>query len=128
MGRSPPFPLSAFSHGSEQVSTNKYHWQIGQNPPELDVHSSAKHSVYRDYVRRYIDVLCSDPRHDGLNLTLVDGFAGGGVYLRNGHPASGSPMILLEEITVAEARFARERIKPFRLNAEFIFVEREGAN
>jgi three-Cys-motif partner protein len=110
------------------VSPKKYKWQIGQTPPELDVHSSAKHNVYRYYFRRYIDVLCSDPHHDGLNLTLVDGFAGGGVYLRNGQPASGSPMILLEEIAAAEARFAQQRTKPFRLHAEFIFVERNGAN
>jgi len=106
----------------------KYNWQVGQTPPELDTHSSAKHSVYRYYLRRYINVLCSDPRYDGLNLTLIDGFAGGGVYLRNGQPAPGSPMILLEEIADAEARFAQERIKPFRLNAEFIFIERDGAN
>jgi three-Cys-motif partner protein len=112
----------------QNVSTKKYHWQIGQTPPELDAHSSAKHGVCRHYLRRYINVLCSDPRHDGLNLTLVDGFAGGGVYLRNGQPAPGSPMILLEEIADAQARFAQERIKPFRLNAEFIFVERDAAN
>jgi len=34
----------------------------------------------------------------------------------------------LEEIADAEARFARVRIKPFRLNTDFIFVERDGAN
>jgi len=66
------------------VNTKKYHWQIGHTPPELDAHSSAKHRVCRYYLRRYINVLCSDPRHDGLNLTLVDGFAGGGVYLYRG--------------------------------------------
>jgi hypothetical protein len=37
-------------------------------------------------------------------------------------------MILLEEIAEAQGRFAQQRIKPFQLNADFIFVERDGAN
>jgi three-Cys-motif partner protein len=106
----------------------KYDWQIGQTPPELDPHSAAKHAVLGSYVRRYIDVLTSDPRHDGLNLTLIDGFAGGGAYLWGDQPAPGSPMILLEEIAAAQARFQHERTKPFQLNAEFIFVEKTGGN
>jgi three-Cys-motif partner protein len=110
------------------VSAKKYDWQIGQTPPELDTHSAAKHAVFRSYVRRYIEVLTSDPRHDGLNLTLVDGFAGGGAYVWQGQPAPGSPMILLEEIAAAQAQFKQERTKPFQLNAEFIFVEKIGAN
>jgi three-Cys-motif partner protein len=108
--------------------TGKYDWQIGHTPPELDPHSAAKHAVLRSYTRRYIDVLTSDPRHDRLNLTLIDGFAGGGAYLWHGEPAPGSPMILLEEIAAAQARFQHERTKPFQLNAEFIFVEKIAGN
>jgi len=110
------------------MSTEKYEWVIGSPPPALEGHSVAKHAVLRSYVRRYIDVLTSDPRHDFLNLTLIDGFAGGGAYVNGGAVAPGSPMILLEEVACAQAGFNAVRTKPFALKAEFIFVERKNSN
>lgn len=68
------------------MAGKKYDWQVGHTPPPLDEHSAAKHSVFRSYVQRYIEILTSDPRHDGLNLTLIDGFAGGGEYSYRGQP------------------------------------------
>jgi len=105
------------------MSSDKYSWSHGDTPPVLEAHSLAKHAVLRSYVRRYIEVLTSNPRRDSLNLTLVDGFAGGGEYLYGGRSSPGSPMILLEEVACAQARFDTERTKPFRLTADFAFVE-----
>jgi three-Cys-motif partner protein len=105
------------------MSSDKYDWQIGAAPPLLEEHSAAKHAVFRSYIRRYIEVLTSDPRHDALNLTLVDGFAGGGEYAHPGGIRPGSPVILLEKVARAQAKFDAERTKPFALKAEFIFVE-----
>jgi three-Cys-motif partner protein len=110
------------------MKPEKYDWAIGETPPELEAHSAAKHAVFRSYIARYIEVLTSNPRRDALNLTLIDGFAGGGEYIAQGRPAPGSPMILLQEVACAQARLDIERRKPFRLNAEFIFVERSGPN
>lgn len=107
------------------MSGDKYDWIVGAAPPPLEAHSEAKHAVFRSYVRRYIEVLTSDPRHDALNLTLVDGFAGGGEYLLGGELRPGSPLILLEEVACAQAQFNARRTKPFALKAEFIFVERK---
>lgn len=106
----------------------KYSWEIGSAPPQLGEHSAAKHAVLREYLRRYIEVLTSDPRHDALNLTLVDGFAGGGEYAYKGGFAPGSPMILLEEAACAQARFDAERRKPFALKCHHIFVEWKRSN
>jgi three-Cys-motif partner protein len=105
------------------MTSEKYSWKVGDTPPLLEAHSLAKHAVLRTYVRRYIEVLTSNPRRDSLNLTLIDGFAGGGEYLYQGTVSPGSPMILLEEIAGAQARFDTERTKPFHLNADFVFVE-----
>ncbi len=110
------------------MTLGKYQWHIGETLPSLDPHSAAKHAVLRSYVARYIDVLTSNPRRDGLKLTLVDGFAGGGEYLFQGQTVPGSPMILLQEIAVARARLGQARRKPFLLDAEFIFVDQSGPN
>jgi three-Cys-motif partner protein len=104
-------------------SKRKYEWRIGSPPPRLEEHSLAKHELLRSYVQRYIQILAADPRHDRLNVTLVDGFAGGGMYHREGTPFPGSPLILLDEVACARADFAATRIKPFALNADFLFVE-----
>jgi len=110
------------------MSGEKYAWSIGQPPPALDPHSAAKHELVRTYLSRYIDILTSDPRQDLLNITLVDGFAGGGEYLYQGRTVHGSPMILLQEIDVARANIALRKKKKFRLNAEFFFVEQRRSN
>jgi three-Cys-motif partner protein len=79
-------------------------------------------------LRRYIEILTSDPRHDVLNLTLVDGFAGGGEYLSASGIQPGSPLILLEQVALAQTRFNEERRKPFALKADFFFVEQNRSN
>jgi three-Cys-motif partner protein len=110
------------------MSSSKYDWILGQQPPLLEAHSAAKHAVFRSYVARYIEVLTSNPRREALGLTLVDGFAGGGQYLFEGCLVPGSPMILLQEVACARARLDLGRRKPFKLNADFIFVERLSTN
>lgn len=110
------------------MSGDKYAWSVGSPPPPLDPHSAAKHELVRNYVARYVDILTSDPRHDVLNVTLVDGFAGGGEYSYLGGTVAGSPMILLQEIEAAKARMALWKKKEFRLNAEFVFVEQKRSN
>lgn len=114
--------------GEQRMSGDKYAWSVGESPPVLDPHSAAKHDLVRTYLSRYIDILTSDPRQDLLNITLVDGFAGGGEYLYRGQLVPGSPMILLQEIDVARANIAHRKKKQFRLNAEFFFVEQRRSN
>jgi hypothetical protein len=72
------------------MSGDKYAWSVGSPPPPLDPHSAAKHELVRSYVSRYVDILTSDPRHDVLNVTLVDGFAGGEEYSYLGGTVAGS--------------------------------------
>lgn len=105
------------------MSIDKYDWVVGELPPPLEEHSKTKHDVLRSYISRYIEVLTANPRRECLNLTLIDGFAGGGAYQYQGGEVPGSPMILLQEVACAKARLEIQRRKQFRLNADFIFVE-----
>ena len=110
------------------MSTPKYDWSVGEAPPPLDDHSAAKHDVLRQYVATYIEVLTANPRRDILKLTIVDGFAGGGQYRRNGLIVPGSPLIVLDEIAAAGIRINTARTKPVKIDAEFVFVERNKGN
>src|SRR5215218_2974064 len=60
--------------------------------PALANHSQAKLNVLRTYIENYIQILCTGkPGQDRFRLTLVDGFAGGGIYEGQ---KFGSPFVL----------------------------------
>jgi three-Cys-motif partner protein len=107
------------------MAGDKYDWQIGGNPPLLDDHSLAKHDVLRRYVAKYVEVLTANPFMDGFRLTLVDGFAGGGLYQHGGIVVPGSPLILLDEIAASEARANINRTKAIKIDSNFVFVEKK---
>ncbi len=102
-------------------------WGVGKTPPVIRSHSLAKHRVLRGYLERYISVLTANPRLDQFRLTLVDGFAGGGIYLdaRSKEERSGSPLIMLEAMDQAAEAAKASRLKPFHLDVQYIFVEKD---
>ena len=63
-------------------SSPPYDWRIGESPPLLGEHSIAKHEIFEQYLGIYIERLTRTPSQTMLNLTVVDGFCGGGVYRR----------------------------------------------
>jgi three-Cys-motif partner protein len=71
--------------------------------------------------------LTANPRQDNLRLTLVDGFAGGGKYLdsRTGEEYSGSPFIMLEAMEKAAEEAQKCRKKPFHLEVQYFFLEKD---
>lgn len=111
-------------------SGGHYDWKPGEPPPRIGAHSMAKHEVLTKYIARYMQVQTRDPRHDGMKLTLVDGFAGGGRYLREDDGAAhpGSPLLMLRAIREAEAEISTRRRKPFALDTRFVFVEKSRSN
>lgn len=100
-----------------------YGWDR-DDPDQLDDHSAAKHAILRAYVRRYIQVLTKHRQQRGLTLTVVDGFAGGNLYRRNGLIVPGSPGLFLDTVRTVEDELARERPHGFAINAVFYFIER----
>ena len=114
---------------------NGYEWEIGGPPPVIEAHSLAKHEVIREYLSNYIQILCKRPVIEQLNLTLVDGFSGGGIYThyKSGEIIQGSPLILLNTIKEAEIHVnilrkekgIRNRLK---INAKYFFVDKSEKN
>jgi three-Cys-motif partner protein len=108
------------------VADSHHQWQLGAAPPIIRAHSLAKHRVLDKYLRRYIDVLTGNLRIPEFRFTLVDGFAGGGLYRdwQTNAPHFGSPLLMLramyDSALIAQAR----RTKEFRMDVEYIFVEK----
>jgi hypothetical protein len=64
------------------MSGGHYEWCLGEPLPQLGDHSIAKHEIFEQYVGIYIERLTCTPSQTMLNLTIVDGFCGGGLYRR----------------------------------------------
>lgn len=101
-----------------------YNWNAGGTPPTIKQHSVAKLDVLRAYLAMYFQTLVQ-PSHDVLNVTFVDGFAGGGIYEHEHRKSEilGSPFIFLQAAREAEAAINRERRKPFRIDADYFLVD-----
>lgn len=103
---------------------DKWQWMVGHAPPPLDPHSKVKHQLVRDYLYKYIGVLMANVKMPRLQLTLVDGFAGGGLYSDGGDTAPGSPLIMLQTAREAETFLNTNRTQtPRQVDARYHFVE-----
>lgn len=108
----------------------KYNWKIGLPPPYIGTHSFAKHRVYESYLSHYIQVLNTNPKIPEFDLTVVDGFAGGGEYLDpNKQIYQGSPIRLLKAAQAGQEAVNQKREqsgmqKQFLLNVDFHFIEK----
>jgi len=79
------------------MATNHYDCILGGPLPRLFRHSEVKHALLRDYLVDYFLTLVSSPHQDRIQITVVDGFCGGGRYLNEaGVSAPGSPIVILE--------------------------------
>lgn len=103
-----------------------YDWVWGNPPPLLKRHSEVKHALLRNYLVDYFLTLVSLPQQDKIQLTIVDGFSGGGLYRsETGQEVSGSPLVILEAIREAELRvnLRQERRKPIQIDVELICID-----
>ena len=106
--------------------TGDHHsWTLGSQLPELRPHSQAKHRIIESYLVLYVGTLTSNPKIPKLNLSLVDGFAGGGLYRdpRTHEERYGSPFLMLRSMHQAAAAAQAKRSKDFVLDVEYTFVE-----
>jgi three-Cys-motif partner protein len=104
-----------------------YGWEVGKPAPPLEDHTRAKHAVLRQYTERYLEIVTQTPSQRELNFTVVDGFAGGGRYSRDGLIVAGSPLLLIEAVRKIEAWLNLSRSNGFKINADFFFVEEDAA-
>lgn len=107
------------------MSLSPYRWDEGK-PATIRQHSIAKHEVLREYLVAYLQTLVVSPAQDVLTVTLVDGFAGGGIYIHEDtrELVLGSPFVFLEAAQEAQALIALGRNKPLHWNLDYFFVEK----
>ena len=105
------------------MSGGHYEWCLGEPLPQLGDHSVAKHEIFEQYVGIYIERLTRTPSQTMLNLTIVDGFCGGGLYRRGQAEAEGSPLRLLNSVKQADRALNAARAKGFAVRADFFFVD-----
>jgi three-Cys-motif partner protein len=107
------------------VADEHHSWTVGAPLPLIRPHSAAKHRVIAKYLSRYIDTLTADPRIPAFKLTLIDGFAGGGLYLNEQTKREhfGSPLLMLKTMRDSAALVQGRRSKAFNLDVEYLFVE-----
>ena len=101
----------------------QFTWQPGVKPPVIEAHTDAKLRLLEAYLDGYFDVVCALPQMDILRIALVDAFAGGGMFRRDGRDRYGSPLVMINAVRRAEARVNAGRRKPLRIDARFYFVD-----
>lgn len=110
---------------------DKYIWRVGSPPPLIEQHSVIKHRIIESYVREYILTLMSQVTIPKLQLTLIDGFSGGGAYLAEDGSGmvDGSPLLMMQAVREARARLneGREKLREVSVDYAFIDVERDTA-
>lgn len=105
------------------MTLKQYNWKEG--PDFIQQHSVAKHRILQAYLAAYFQTLVSSPNRETLKLTLVDGFAGGGLYVHQDtrEVVKGSPFIFLEATREAEYLINKDRHKPVQLLVDYFFTE-----
>ncbi len=113
----------------------EYAWKVGDPPPFIEAHSLTKHKVLEDYLYRCLHILTQHPMLTQFKLTLVDGFAGGGLYQQKGvsELQLGSPLQFLKTAEAALAHIPLERrergIKnDVEIQLHYYFVEKQKSN
>ena len=105
----------------------KYSWKDG-NIPVINQHSHVKHQILEGYLKEYVKTLCKNPARDQLNLVIVDGFSGGGIYVDekdHGRLVDGSPFVILSALKSVEEEINATRSKPLKIESHFFFVDKD---
>ncbi len=102
-----------------------HHYDWGNGPAPIQQHSVAKHRILQSYLSAYFQTLVSSPHQDVLRLTLVDGFAGGGLYYHTNtnEIVKGSPFICLNATREADFLINQNRHKKVDLEVSYFFIE-----
>jgi three-Cys-motif partner protein len=100
-----------------------YDWILGGSLPNLGRHSVAKHEVFDRYIAAYIRTLTRNHLKRALNLTIVDGFCGGGRYSLDGQEVDGSPLRMVAAIERAQSELYAARKMGFEIKCDFVFID-----
>jgi three-Cys-motif partner protein len=97
-------------------------WEVG-TLPTLGDHSEKKLELIREYLVLYLQILLANAHGKPLQeVTLIDGFAGGGMYQQK---RIGSPLVILEAVKEAMALVNLGRDKPVTIVPICYFIEED---
>lgn len=104
----------------------EYEWTDIDNPPIIARHSLNKHEVLKCYLERYLSKLYAKA-HDYARFSIVDGFAGGGIYRRadTGSIHYGSPIIVMQTVSSMSKILEDRYGKKVELRPRYYFVEKK---
>lgn len=104
----------------------EYEWTDIDNPPVIARHSLNKHDVLRNYLERYLDKLYAKAR-ESARFSIVDGFAGGGIYKRSdtGELHYGSPVLVMQTVQSMSLLLEQKHGKKVELRPRYYFVEKK---
>lgn len=109
------------------MGDHHFEWPADGSGAILQQHSVAKLDVLREYLIAYFQTLVTAPGQEEVRLTLVDGFAGGGVF-RHANTKErilGSPLVFLKASEQAQGIINAQRSKPVHFHIAYIFVEKD---
>lgn len=101
-----------------------HQWGVGVVPTLRD-HSQAKHEILSEYIQTYLSIVCQPRKVETFNLTLVDGFSGGGKYNQN---KKGSPFVMIDAVCQAVIDINANREKHVQILPHYYFVELDQYN
>lgn len=112
---------------SKKSDHERFYWKYWQSGklPELDEHSEKKLDLLRDYLVLYLQIVLKTTAATGKlvqEITLVDGFAGGGIYQGK---KLGSPVTILKAVEEAEALVNQGRDKRMKIVPICYFIEKD---
>lgn len=98
-------------------------WSTDGSAPRIEAHTERKLDIIEQYLGLYFDTITANPRMESLQITIIDGFCGGGVYQRYNKTYYGSPFVLLNAVRDARFRVNIERQKYLDIKAQFFFSD-----
>jgi three-Cys-motif partner protein len=110
------------SKGADYVGFDWEKWETGEYPP-LEYHSEKKLDLLHDYLVLYLEIVLKNTLGKEIQeITIIDGFAGGGIY-QDGKV--GSPLTILKAIEAAEELINNGRDKRTKIVPTCYFIEQD---
>lgn len=110
------------------MSRSTFEWALDSSPQKIFAHSAAKHKLIKNYLDRYFDTVVPTPKMERLQISLIDGFCGGGAFMNSsGETVPGTPMIMLQAVKDAEERLNRDKHKKLEIDARYYFIDKSKA-
>jgi three-Cys-motif partner protein len=102
------------------ASENKTFWSgDGKHLPDIEPHTKVKHKVLEEYIKSWVETLAGHGKYGVRRLTIIDGYAGGGLYKDGEKTWEGSPLRLIRKFEEGLGHVIKR--KPY-INPDFQFI------